>query len=98
MTNQGCCFSLLIMLTSGAHRAVLVGGRSRRVEPCRAISFVEGWSNAAGPMTRIYYHGGIPSLADRVQSMNFTTAPTNGATGLMGEYFSPPDLKGTPLV
>ncbi len=88
----------IAIIGPGAYPAVPVGGGSARVEPFRAISFMEGLSNAAGPATRIYYHRGIPSLAEMAQATNFTTATTNGATGLLAEYFSTPDLKGTPLV
>jgi beta-glucosidase len=88
----------IAIIGPGAYPAVPVGGGSARVEPFRAISFMEGLTNAAGPATNVYYHRGIPSLAEMAQATNFTTAATNGETGLQAEYFSTPDLKGTPLV
>ena len=88
----------IAIIGPGAYPAVPVGGGSARVEPFRAISFMEGLSNAAAPATNIYYHRGIPSLGEMAQATNFTTAPTNGATGLMAEYFITADLQGAPSV
>jgi beta-glucosidase len=88
----------IAIIGPGAYPAVPVGGGSARVEPFRAISFMEGLSNAAGPATNIYYHRGIPTVGEMAQATNFTTALTDGATGLLAEYFSTPDLKGTPSV
>jgi beta-glucosidase len=89
----------IAIIGPGAYPAVPVGGGSARVEPFRAISFMEGLSNAAaGSATKVYYHRGIPTVGEMAQATNFTTAMTNGATGLLAEYFSTPDLKGTPSV
>src|SRR5437899_2291770 len=88
----------IAIIGPGAYPAVPVGGGSARVEPFRAISFMEGLSNAAGPAANVYYHRGIPSVGEMAQATNFTTTMTNGATGLLAEYFSTPDLKGTPSV
>jgi beta-glucosidase len=88
----------IAIIGPGAYPAVPVGGGSARVEPFRAISFMEGLSNATGPTTNIYYHRGIPSVGEMAQATNFTTAATNGTAGLLAEYFSTPDLKGTPSV
>jgi beta-glucosidase len=88
----------IAIIGPGAYPAVPVGGGSARVEPFRAISFMEGLSNAAGPATNVYYHRGIPSVGEMAQATNFTTAATNGTAGLLAEYFSTPDLKGTPSV
>jgi beta-glucosidase len=88
----------IAIIGPGAYPAVPVGGGSARVEPFRAISFMEGLSNAAGPTTNVYYHRGIPTVGEMAQATNFTTAATNGTAGLLAEYFSTPDLKGTPSV
>lgn len=88
----------IAIIGPGAYPAVPVGGGSARVEPFRAISFMEGLSNAAGTATKVYYHRGIPTVGEMAQATNFTTAMTNGATGLLAEYFSTADLKGTPSV
>ncbi|MGH9959712.1 MAG: glycoside hydrolase family 3 C-terminal domain-containing protein [Pyrinomonadaceae bacterium] len=82
----------IAIIGPGAFPAVPVGGGSARVEPFRAISFMEGLSNAVGPETRIYYHRGIPSLGEMAQGTNFTTAVTEGQPGLRSEYFSSGDL------
>src|SRR5712691_9286356 len=86
----------IAIIGPSAYPAGPVGGGSARVEPFRAISFMEGLSNAAGPAANVYYHRGIPSVGEMAQATNFTTTMTNGATGLLAEYFSTPDLKGTP--
>ena len=88
----------IAIIGPGAYPAVPVGGGSARVEPFRAISFLEGLSNAAGAAANVYYHRGIPTLGEMAQATNFSTAATSGQTGLLAEYFSTPDLKGTPSV
>lgn len=82
----------------GAYPAVPVGGGSARVEPFTAVSFMEGLSNAQGLEGKVYYHRGLPSLADMAQATNFSTAATNGQAGLVAEYFGTADLQGTPTV
>lgn len=88
----------IAIIGPSAFPAVPVGGGSARVEPFRAISFMEGLSNAVAPATSVYYHRGIPSLGEMAQATNFTTAVTEGQPGLRSEYFSSRDLTGAPSV
>ena len=78
-----------------AYPAVPVGGGSARVQPFAAISFLEGISNHPGVGTPTY-HRGLPTLAEMAQATNLSTAVTNGKDGVIAEYFSNPDLQGSP--
>src|SRR5262249_14680640 len=74
-----------------AYPAVPVGGGSARVQPFSAVSFLEGLSNLVGASANVYYHRGIPSLADMAEATNFSTAEKNGQPGIRAEYFQTED-------
>jgi beta-glucosidase len=75
----------IAIIGPGAYPAVPGGGGSARVEPFAAVSFMEGLSNAQGLEGKVYYHRGLPSLAEMAQATNFSTAATNGQPGLIAE-------------
>lgn len=58
---------------------------------------MEGLSNALGTTANVYYHRGIPTLAEMAQATNFSTAATSGTVGLTVEYFNNADLQGSPV-
>src|SRR5207302_4159868 len=76
--------------------AVPVGGGSARVQPFAAVSFLEGISNYRGAGTQTFHLRGLPTLAEMAQATNLSTAATNGKDGVVAEYFSNPDLRGSP--
>ena len=79
-----------------AYPAVPVGGGSARVQPFAAVSFLEGISNYRGAGTQTFHLRGLPTLAEMAQATNLSTAATNGKDGMVAEYFSNPDLRGSP--
>lgn len=80
-----------------AYPAVPVGGGSARVEPFRAISFLEGIANLAGRRISTYYNRGIPALADLFRTTALTTDLTGQHPGATAEFFSGPEPTGAPL-
>ncbi len=80
-----------------AYPAVPVGGGSARVQPFVAVSFLEGISNYLGTLAQTYYSRGVPSLSEMAQATSFSTAAANGQPGLLAEYFTNPELQGTPV-
>lgn len=80
-----------------AYPAVPVGGGSARVQPFVPISFLEGISNHPGVGTPTY-HRGLPTLAEMAQATNLSTAETKGKEGVVAEYFSNPELQGSPAI
>lgn len=72
-----------------AYPAVTVGGGSARVQPFAAVSFLEGISNFLGTSAKVTYNRGIPTLAEMAQSTILS--------GMTAEYFTDPDLQGTPV-
>ncbi|MCA1618224.1 MAG: glycoside hydrolase family 3 C-terminal domain-containing protein [Acidobacteria bacterium] len=89
----------VLVVGPNAYPAVPVGGGSARVEPFAAVSFMEGLSNALAPSSvNVYYHRGVPTLAEMAQATKYTTAASSGKPGLTAEYFKTEDLKGSPSV
>jgi len=88
----------ILVVGPGAYPAVPVGGGSARVEPFSAVSYLEGLSNYLGTNTQVYYARGLPTFAESSEATAFSTAATNGQQGVNAEYFTNPDLQGTPAV
>ena len=89
----------VLVVGPNSYPAVPVGGGSARVEPFAAVSFMEGVSNALAPSSvNVYYHRGIPTLAEMAQATAFTDAPENGRPGIRAEFFKTEDMKGEPFV
>jgi beta-glucosidase len=95
--NKGKIKSILVV-GPDAYPAVPVGGGSARVEPFSAVSFLEGISNYLGTDVQVHYARGIPTFAEMAEATVFTTAAANGQPGLNAEYFTNPELQGTPGV
>jgi beta-glucosidase len=81
-----------------AYPAQPVGGGSARVQPFAAISFMEGLANHLGASSEVYYHRGLPSMAEIAQSTEFMTQARSGQPGLTTQYFAGADLTGAPLL
>jgi len=77
-----------------AYPAVPVGGGSAGVQPFTAVSFLQGIADEAGASVPTYYDRGIPPLSDLAERTEFTTAASDVAPGLTGEYFSSDNLQG----
>ena len=88
----------ILVVGPNAFPAVSVGGGSAEVQPFAAISLLEGLSNYSGAPIRVYYDRGLQSFSDLAIATNFTSAQTNGESGLRAEYFDNQDLKGNPVV
>src|SRR5919205_1294132 len=85
----------VLVVGPDAYPAVPVGGGSARVEPFASVSFMEGLSNALAPSSvNVYYHRGIPSLAEMAQETKFTDAPAQGRPGIRAEFFKNEEMKG----
>lgn len=80
-----------------AYPAVPVGGGSAGVQPFAAVSVMEGFSKYLGAGVQTYYARGLSTLSELAEATNFSTAPVDGQPGLRVEYFSDPDLQGTPM-
>ena len=81
----------LLVLGPNAYPAVPGGGGSSETRPFRAISFLEGISDAAGPGVRVLYARedmDLPALAKK----------TPFAGPLQAEYFNNPKLEGRPAL
>jgi beta-glucosidase len=89
----------VLVVGPDAYPAVPVGGGSARVEPFAAVSFMEGLSNALAPSSvNVYYHRGVPTLAELAQATAFNDAPANGKPGIRAEFFKNEEMKGEPVV
>ena len=90
----------VLVVGPDAYPAVPVGGGSARVEPFAAVSFMEGLSNALAPSSvNVYYHRGLPTLAEMAQATAFKTgAAASSKPGLNAEYFKTDDLKAPAAV
>ena len=89
----------VLVVGPNAYPAVPVGGGSARVEPFAAVSFMEGLSNALAPSSvNVYYHRGLPTLAEMADATNFADAPAGGRPGIKAEFFKSEDMKGEPFL
>src|SRR5829696_1282622 len=106
LKNEGALLPLdrkklksVLVVGPDAYPAVPVGGGSARVEPFAAVSFMEGISHALAPSSvNVYYHRGIPTLAEMAQATAFTNAPENGKPGITAEFFKTEEMAGAPFV
>src|SRR5688572_4637996 len=92
----------ILIIGPDAFPAVSVGGGSAEVQPFAAISYLEGLANYGfchpGNLFQVYYDRGVLPYSDLANATNFTTAPTDGKSGLTAEYFNNSELKGTPSI
>ncbi|MBV9072611.1 MAG: glycoside hydrolase family 3 C-terminal domain-containing protein [Acidobacteria bacterium] len=75
------------------------GGGSAHSVPFHAVSYLEGISNylnPAGGGAKVLYHAGLKSYRDIAGATDFSTAESNGESGLRAEEFDNMDLSGSP--
>jgi beta-glucosidase len=95
--NRGRIKSIAV-IGPDAYPPVPTGGGSARVQPFKAVSFLEGIANSVPPSVPVYYDSGVLSLSEMAEATNFSVAPQNGAVGLQAEYFANPDFQGIPYL
>jgi beta-glucosidase len=80
----------IAVIGPGAYPAVPVVGGSAMVKPFRAVSFLEGLTDAVG---KVGFHPGIPTLAELADA---TVLTSDGKRGVTVEVFADTSLEGTP--
>jgi beta-glucosidase len=105
LKNEGALLPLdrgriksIAVIGPDAYPPVSTGGGSARVQPFKAVSFLEGIANSVPPSVPVYYDSGVPSLSEMAEATTFSVAPQNGAVGLQAEYFANPDFQGIPYL
>lgn len=84
-----------------AERAITGGGGSSFVSPYYAVSPLEGLKNKLGDKVEILYALGVPKEFDLEIIDSLSLVPPKGsaqAHGLLGEYFTNEEFKGTPAL
>jgi beta-glucosidase len=79
-----------------AYPAVGQGGGSVTVAPFRAVSFLEGLSDAL-PDQEVHWHRGIPDLRSAANATSFSPTPSGDEQGVTVQFFDNVDLAGAPL-
>ncbi len=88
----------VLVVGPDAYPAVPVGGGSARVVPFEAVSFLQGISDYVGNSGQVYYSPGLLAVPEMADATSFSTAASGGTPGLQAEYFTNPDLQGTPYL
>src|SRR5260370_36812382 len=81
-----------------AYPAPVVGGGSAGVRPFGPVSYLEGLAGYLGGGATVYYHRGVPSLAELADATAFSTDAGGREPGINLEAFNNPNLSGTPAV
>ena len=95
--NRGHIKSIAV-IGPDAYPSVPSGGGSARVQPFKAVSFLEGIANSVSPSVPVYYDSGLPSLSEMAESTTFFVTAQKGAEGIQAEYFANPDFQGIPYL
>jgi len=74
------------------------GGGSAEARPFTPVSYLEGVANSLGTGAKVYYDRGLPTFDEIAKQTEFTTVATGGKRGLKTEFFTNPNLSGTPAV
>jgi beta-glucosidase len=74
------------------------GGGSAEAKPFTPVSYLEGIANSLGAGAKVYYDSGLPTFDEIAKHTEFTTEATGGKRGLKTEFFTNPNLSGTPAV
>ena len=88
----------VLVVGPDAYPAVPVGGGSARAVPFEAVSFLQGISDLVGNTGQVYYSPGLLTAPEMADATSFRTAVSGGTPGLQAEYFTNPDLQGTPYL
>jgi beta-glucosidase len=84
----------LAVLGPNAKRAVIGGGGSSGVDPFSQVSVLQALEAVAGDQTRIDF---IPGPSDVATTPCVLTPETAPGQGMSAEYFTNPNLEGTPI-
>jgi beta-glucosidase len=79
-----------------AYPAQPAGGGSAEAKPFAPVSYLEGVANSLGSSAEVYYERGLPTLNEIAKHTEFTTEASGGQPGLKTEFFTNPNLNGTP--
>jgi beta-glucosidase len=74
------------------------GGGSAEAKPFTPVSYLEGIASSLGSGAKVYYDRGLPTLDEIAKQTEFTTQATGGQPGLKTEFFTNPNLSGTPAI
>ena len=88
----------VLVVGPDAYPAVPVGGGSARAVPFKAVSFLQGISDYVGNAGQVYYSPGLLTVPEMADKTSFSTTASGGTPGLQAEYFTNPDLQGTPYL
>jgi beta-glucosidase len=88
----------VLVVGPDAYPAVPVGGGSARAVPFEAVSFLKGISDHVGNTGQVYYSPGLLTVPEMADKTSFSTTGSGGTPGLQAEYFTNPDLQGTPYL
>jgi beta-glucosidase len=88
----------VLVVGPDAYPAVPVGGGSARAVPFEAVSFLKGISDYVGNTGQVYYSPGLLTVPEMADKTSFSTRASGGTPGLQAEYFTDPDLQGTPYL
>ena len=86
----------ILVVGPDAYPGLPVGGGSAAVVPFRAVSPLEGLSEALGSSANVLYDPGIPSMRELATRTQFMTAAQGGKPGLTLETFRTEELSGAP--
>jgi beta-glucosidase len=88
----------VLVVGPDAYPAVPVGGGSARAVPFEAVSILKGISDYVGTTGQVYYNPGLLTVPEMADKTSFSTTASGGAPGVQAEYFTNPDLQGTPYL
>jgi len=88
----------IAVIGPNAYPAQPAAAGSAEAKPFTAVSYLEGIANYRDGATKVYYDSGIPSLEDMAKETVFTTEESGGQPGLKAEFFTNPDLNGSPAM
>ena len=88
----------VLVVGPDAYPAVPVGGGSARAVPFEAVSFLKGISDYLGNAGQVYYSPGLLTVPETADKTSFSTTASGRTPGLQAEYFTNPDLQGTPYL
>ncbi|MHB8890280.1 MAG: beta-glucosidase, partial [Acidobacteriaceae bacterium] len=88
----------LAVIGPDAYPAVPTGGGSAHVSGFQPISFYTGIADSLGEKANVTWNAGVLFPSEIFGRTAFTNAAGQQQRGLQAEYFSTPDLTGTPVV
>jgi beta-glucosidase len=87
----------VLVVGPDAHPAVPVAGGSAQLVPFSAVSVLEGIGRFLGPEATVHYEGGLQSIDQLANQIEFVTAREGGRAGLILETYDNTELAGKPV-